>query len=69
LEYARQSLALLPGNPLLLVAVADVQAQQSQDDSCTKLPEAGRNQTSSSSESRELAAKCATVHRPATSRP
>ena len=32
LEYARQSLALLPENPLLLVAVADVQAQQSQDD-------------------------------------
>src|SRR6204780_801783 len=32
LDYARQSLALLPENPLLLVAVADVQAQQSQDD-------------------------------------
>ena len=32
LQYARQSLALLPENPLLLVAVADVQARESQDD-------------------------------------
>jgi predicted CXXCH cytochrome family protein len=32
LEYARQSLSLLPENPSLLVAVADVQASQSQDD-------------------------------------
>lgn len=31
LEYARQSLALLPENPLLLVAVADTQAGQSED--------------------------------------
>jgi predicted CXXCH cytochrome family protein len=31
LEYARQSLALLPENPLLLVAVADAQAGESQD--------------------------------------
>ena len=32
LEYARQSLVLLPENPLLLVAVADAQAGQSQND-------------------------------------
>jgi len=32
LEYARQSLALLPENPLLLVAVADVQASRRQND-------------------------------------
>jgi predicted CXXCH cytochrome family protein len=32
LEYARESLALLPEDPLLLVAVADVQAGQLQDD-------------------------------------
>src|ERR1700677_4927042 len=32
LEYARESLALLPEDPLLLVAVADVQAAQLQDD-------------------------------------
>jgi hypothetical protein len=31
LEYARESLALLPENPLLLVAVADTQASQSED--------------------------------------
>jgi predicted CXXCH cytochrome family protein len=32
LEYARQSLALLPEDPLLLVAVADAQAGESRDD-------------------------------------
>ena len=32
LAYARQSLALLPENPLLLVAVADAQAAESHDD-------------------------------------
>ena len=32
LEYARQSLALLPENPLLLVAVADTEAGESEDD-------------------------------------
>lgn len=35
LNYARQSLALLPENPLLLVAVADVQAGQGDNDSAT----------------------------------
>lgn len=32
LEYAAQSLALLPENPLLLVAVSDAQARELQDD-------------------------------------
>jgi predicted CXXCH cytochrome family protein len=35
LEYARQSLTLLPENPLLLVAVADTEAGQSEDNAAT----------------------------------
>jgi hypothetical protein len=50
LDQAHQSLVLLPENPLLLVAVADMQAREHQNDSAiSSAPEARRRSPVSSS--------------------